>query len=117
MKKGFTLIELLGVIIILGIIGLIVVPVIQGTLSDSSQKLCEDQITIFEKAAKNYVAQNPYGDYDNIDISLEKLQTEGLLDESDLKNPKGGIFDKESTVKITYDGIKYTYKYSGTCED
>ncbi len=117
MKKGFTLIELLGVIVILGIIGLIVVPVIQTSLSDSNQKLCKNQIMIFEKAAKNYVSQNPYGDYDNTDISLETLQNEGFLEESELKNPKGGSFDKTSTVKITYNGTRYTYKYNGTCQD
>lgn len=117
MKKGFTLIELLGVIVILGTIGLIIVPTVQIVLSNSSQKLCEDQIKIFERAAKNYVSQNPYMEYDS--VSLETLQKEGFLEESDLKNPKGQTFDKESIVNITYDSNnnKYKFKYNGSCND
>lgn len=115
MKKGFTLIELLGVVVILGIIGLIVVPVVQGSIRNSMNKACQDQIKIFERAAKNYVAQNPY--IENKEITLEDLQNQGFLEESDLKNPKGGTFDKKSTVTITYDydKTKYTYSYNGSC--
>ena len=40
MKKGFTLIELLGVIVILGIIGLIATPIVQGTIEKNNTKAC-----------------------------------------------------------------------------
>ena len=113
-NKGFTLIELMGVIVILGIIGLIVMPVIQGTIKENTTKLCKDQIKIFEKAAKNYVASNPYKDYNdqkNNSKTLKQLVDEGYLEESQLKNPKGGSFS--GTVEIKYDNEKnqYTYQY------
>ena len=44
MKKGFTLVELLGVIVILGIIGMITVPLVQRTIIENNQKLCQDTL-------------------------------------------------------------------------
>ena len=44
MKKGFTLVELLAVIILLGVIGLIVVPSITKTINNSKEDLYNDQI-------------------------------------------------------------------------
>ena len=60
MKKGFTLVELLGVIVILGIIGMITVPLVQRTIIENNQKLCQDQVTSFERAARNYANKNVY---------------------------------------------------------
>lgn len=109
MKKGFTLIELLGVIVILGIIGLIIVPVVQGVIRNSSTTLCKDQIEIFKKAAKNYVAAHPYEDYNNSEKTLQNFVDEGLLEESQLENPKGGIF--KGKIRINYNGTNYSYEY------
>ncbi|MBR3198508.1 MAG: prepilin-type N-terminal cleavage/methylation domain-containing protein [Bacilli bacterium] len=114
MKKGFTLIELMGVIIILGIIGLIVTPIIQGLIKENSETLCLDQIKVFERAAKNYVSAHPYADYsEGKELSLEDLKNEGYLDEAQLENPKGGVFT--GTVKIeisTSEQYKYTYQFN-----
>ena len=126
MKKGFTLIELLGVIVVLGIIGLIIVPVVQGSIRNSSSKLCNDQVKMFEKSAKNYVAEHPYGDYggaNGVTISLTDLISGGYLEndsEGAIKNPKGGSFS--GSVKITYESGKYNYEYihgddETNCED
>ena len=120
MKKAFTLIELLGVIVILGIIGVIVVPVVQGTINDSAIKSCEDQIKSFERAARNYANSNPYN-IQNENVSLQTLIDKGYLEKKNLdndgniKNPKGGVFSIESTVHIGYDEGKYTYTYNGNC--
>ena len=112
MKKGFTLIELLGVIVLLGIIGLIVVPIVQGTIKDSSEKICEYQEKISKKAAKNYIASNPYQVPES--ITLQQLIDAGYLEESKIKC--GSV---EDTIKINPNYVNgdntkikgYSYEY------
>ena len=115
MKRGFTLVELLGVIVILGIIGLIIVPVVQGTLKTSSENLCEEQKKIYEKAAKNYVASNPYlydknsqEEGDDFSISLQELINKGFLEDDNNS-------DKEQKVIIEYKAGKFKFSYDGNC--
>ena len=111
-KKAFTLVELLGVIVILGIIGMITTPIVQNTIDKNNTRLCEDQIESFKKAAKNYVASNPFTNLDTeTSITIGKLQENGYIEESELKNPRGGNFSPNSVVKITYNGKKITYEY------
>ena len=43
MKKGFTLVELLGVIVILGIVGVIVTPLIMNAINESRQTASDSQ--------------------------------------------------------------------------
>ena len=54
MKKGFTLIELLGVIILLGLVGLIVIPSITKLIKDSRQDLYENQVRTIEESARKW---------------------------------------------------------------
>lgn len=112
-KKAFTLVELLGVIVILGIIGMITTPIVQNAIDKNNVKTCEDQIKSFEKAAKNYISSNPFSNLNDgtTTITIGKLQDEGYIEDSELKNPKGGNFSKNSIVIITYNGTKITYTY------
>ena len=115
-NKAFTLVELLGVIVVLGILAMITVPIVQRTIIDNTNSVYEDQITSFEKAARNYVGQDPFKmtkcQTENCEITLEELQDKGLLPSGDIKNPKTDEnFNLKNVVKITYDGNKYTYKY------
>lgn len=112
-KKAFTLVELLGVIVILGIIGMITTPIVQNAIDKNNIKTCEDQIKSFEKAAKNYISSNPFTNLNDgtTTITIGKLQDEGYIEDSELKNPKGGNFSKNSIVIITYNGTKITYTY------
>lgn len=111
-KKAFTLVELLGVIVILGIIGMITTPVVQNTIDKNNTKLCKQQIESFEKAAKNYIASNPFKNLDTeTSITIGDLQENGYIEDSELINPKGDNFSKNSSVKITYNGTKITYTY------
>lgn len=110
MKKGFTLIEVLGVIVILSVIGLIVTSLIQGLVNNSSEKICEYQEKIYKKAAKNYVANNPFNVPE--EITLQQLIDEGYLEKNQIKC--GSV---EDVIKITPNYIEegkiknYSYEY------
>ncbi|MBR3229195.1 MAG: type II secretion system protein [Bacilli bacterium] len=111
-QKAFTLVELLGAIVILGIIGMITTPVIQSTIDKNNTKLCYDQRESFKRAAKNYIASNPFKNLkEETTITIRELIDDGYIEESELKNPKGGNFSTSSAVKITYSGKKITYEY------
>ena len=115
-KKGFTLVELLGVIVILGIIATITVPLIQRTIVENTEKAYNDQVTSFEKAAKNYVASDVYNmtscQTRICTVSLKELQEKGYLPSGDIVNPiTDKNFDMENVVDITYDGSTFSYNY------
>ena len=44
-------------------------------------------------------------------ITIGDLQENGYIEDSELINPKGDNFSKNSSVKITYNGTKITYTY------
>jgi prepilin-type N-terminal cleavage/methylation domain-containing protein len=122
MKKGFTLIELLGVIVILGIIGMITVPIIQGTITDSRNKAYQDQVASVEKAARNYVASDLYNITSQCEastthkttVTLDILQQKGFLESGDIKNPNTDKYIdlSTSTVAITYTNNQFKYSVS-----
>lgn len=106
-KKAFTLIELLGVIIVLGIIGMIVIPIVQNAISDSNKKLCEYQFELYKKAAKGYVDSNPYNSESS--ITLRELIEKGYLESSQVKC--GSLDD---VIKINYSNGGYNFEYYGS---
>ena len=114
MKKGFTLVELLGVIVILGVIGAIVTPVIQNSLKESAKDSCKMQVESFKKAARNYFNQNPFALDNYSSVSLKTLQNNGFLKEGNIKNPvTGGNFNLNNVVTIDKSsGVEYKYNYS-----
>ena len=115
-KKGFTLVELLGVIVILGIIATITVPLIQRTIIENTEEAYNDQVTSFERAAKNYVASDVYNmtncQTKICTVSLKELQEKGYLQSGDIVNPiTDENFDMDNVVDITYDGDTFSYNY------
>lgn len=118
MNKAFTLVELLGTIVVLGIIGMITTPIVQNEIDKNNTKTCKYQIESFKRAAKNYIASNPFKNInEETTIKIGELIDDGYIEDSELKNPKGGKFSINSSVKITYDGKKTTYTYEKADEE
>ena len=121
-KNGFTLIEILAVIIILGVVGLIVMPVVTSSLKESKDELYNVQISNIKEAAKTWAADNIYTLPTEINksviVTLGTLQTEGYID-AGIKNPKTNEeFNVEETcVKVLYNGKKYTYSVLLTADE
>ena len=110
-NKGFTLVEMLTIMVVLGIIVLITVPNIMGALNVSRDKAYENQIRMIEKAAENWMIDNPQQAVNSVDI--ETLKSEGYLSNNP-QNPK----TKEpitGCVKVIKESNKYKYEYSETC--
>lgn len=133
MKSGFTLVELIMVIAILGIVALIAVPTINTIISDSKDKAYDEQISLIEKTAKNYMAMGdnsiylPKSSESSYCVSILMMKKAGLLSKDIIKNPKNKK-EMNGAVKVTpkfvtdnTDGskklIKYNYVYvdSATC--
>ncbi len=69
MKKAFTLVELLAVVAILGLIIIIGVPKLIGTLSGQKEKTYEKVKELLISAARNYVIDENVGDSASIEIN------------------------------------------------
>ncbi len=121
MKKGFTLIELLAVIVVLGILGLIIIPNVASTLKNQKDNLYKVQISNIEEAAKGWASEHfftlPTSDNEVKSIYLKDL--EGFID-TDINNPKANKnFGKCLKINITkVAGTEnYTYKVDESTVD
>ena len=115
MKKGFTLIELLGVIILLGLIGLIVIPSITKLLKDSRQNLYENQIKMIEDNARKWGLQNDdqLSEIEATYVSLTALIDAGYIEQDAVKDPRKNE-NMNGCVVVEYDSktSKFKYKYN-----
>ena len=112
-NKGFTLIELILVITLLGIIALIAVPTITGILNDSKQEVSKDQEKIIINAAKTYMVNNSTKlPTEKCYVSLETLNSEGILPKKDIKDPGNKNNTLNGYVIITFENNKYKYEYT-----
>ncbi|MDD2435377.1 MAG: prepilin-type N-terminal cleavage/methylation domain-containing protein [Bacilli bacterium] len=115
-EKGFTLIELLGVIILLGVVGLIVVPSVTNLIKDSKQKLYNTQVHTINKVAKDWSIENveQLSETKTICLSLEQLINEGYLEQSEIIDPRNEKNKMNGSITIKYNDSysKYEYLYS-----
>ena len=114
MKRGFTLVELMAVIIILGVVGLIVVPIISGQLKEGKNKLYETQIKNIEASARmwsaDHISYTPSVEGEVFNIYLSVLKASGLID-TEIKNPKTNeLFPNDLKIEISYKNNGLNYK-------
>jgi len=116
MKKGFTLIELLAVIIILGLIGLIVIPSITKLIRESRENLYTNQVRMIEESARKWGIANTdiLSETENNYLSLSDLINAGFIEQDEVKDPRDSKTKMKGCIIITYNNqkSKYVYKYS-----
>ena len=113
-KNGFTLVELLGVITILAMLGIIVVPIVTGLISDSKQSLYDTQIRLIESGASDYISDNVF----SIDlpvgtskgITLGTLKSLGYVDSNIIDPISKKKFDDNMVIIITNTSKGFEYK-------
>lgn len=119
MKKGFTLVELLGVVTIIGLLGLVVVPVLNKVISDNKNDLYDVQINNIKKGASNYISENVFSinipNGDSMSITLGELKNLGYISK-DISDPiTGEKFDDNLIILIGNNN--YGYQYMVCTED
>lgn len=137
-KKGFTIIELLSVIVLLSIIATVTYVAISSGMSQSKEKLYNQQIKTLENAGRNWVVKNN-GTVDNAvntngtscisnttcfissgksyyNLSFTELYNSGYIKSGDLKDPKTGQ-DMSGCIGIYYNDSnnQYIVEYVANC--
>jgi type II secretory pathway pseudopilin PulG len=118
-NKAFTLIELLGVIVLLGILGVVIIPKIGDSITNSKNTSLEVQEETIKKAAYDFLLENG-GLFDNnesITIKLGILKQKGYLPKN-IKNPKTQKnISNESRITITRLNDNERYRINVTIVD
>ncbi len=101
-NKAFTLVELLGVIVLLGILGIVIIPRVGDSITNSKETALITQEEQIKKAANDFVIDNIelFDNTDTITIKLGVLKQKGYLP-INIKNPKTRKnISNESTITI-----------------
>lgn len=113
MNKAFTLIELMAVIIIMGIIGVITMPVIENTMSKNKEALFKAQLQEIREATEKWSYNNLNllpNEEGVVSITLLDLKKGGFV-KIDLKDPRTGeLLPNDMVIEIKYENNKYSYE-------
>ncbi len=118
-NKGFTLVEVLTALVIGTILGTIAIVGTKSVLETSKDKYQTNQEKMIVLATKEYYSDHknelPMIEEEQVEISLEKLETEDYIDK--VKDAEGNTCSKDSkiTVKREENG-KYKYNVSLVCK-
>ena len=113
MKKGFTLVELMAVIVVLGLLGGIVIPVVTNIVKDAADKAYNANIEAIKTSAYDWALKNtkllPKENNASVVVYLNELKSNTTI-AVDLKNPKTGkVLSNNTSVTITKNGNNYDY--------
>jgi len=91
MKKGFTLVELIAVIILLGLLGLIIYPTVNGVINNNKQKLHDKQINELIRHGETYAATNMSSlrltDGSRNIVTFKDLYDKGIIKDQNIIDP------------------------------
>ena len=108
-NKAFTLVELLGVIVLLGILGVVIIPKVGDSITNSKETAFVTQEEQIKKAATDFIIDNTelLELNDTITIKLGTLKQGGYLP-INIKNPKTRKdISNESLITITKIGNSF----------
>jgi type II secretory pathway pseudopilin PulG len=98
-QKGFTLVELLGIITLLGIIGLISVPIVSSIIEKSKIKSFKQTLNGIINSAKIYNAESNYKLFNNGEINL----TSGIIQFENIDQIISGTIDYDDKEYYLYE--------------
>lgn len=113
-NKGFTLVEMITVIALLAIIGMISIPVVEGVIKRSKDRVYETQLEEIKSGAKKYATEyiENISTVDGAEtiVCLSKLKELGYLENTKIVDPRTDSA-MDGGVIITYIASSKNYKY------
>ncbi|MGE5455684.1 MAG: competence type IV pilus major pilin ComGC [Ignavibacteriales bacterium] len=118
-RSGFTLIELLAVIMILGLIGLIVIPTVTKLLRDSKEKVYMSQVKMIETVAGKWGLEhiNQLSETETVYLGLTELLQSGYIKQRSINDPRNAKETMNGCIVIKYDDSYNMYEYDYTEDD
>lgn len=115
-NKGFTLVEMITVIALLGIIGLISIPVVEGVIKRSKGRVYETQLEEIISGAKKYATEyiENISSVDGAEtiVCLSHLKELGYLENTKIVDPRTDLaMDGGIIIKYVASSKNYEYRY------
>ena len=113
-NKGFTLVEMITVIALLAIIGMISIPVVEGVIKRSKDRVYEAQLEEIKSGAKKYATEY-IENISSVDggqtiVCLSKLKELGYLENTKIVDPRTDLV-MDGGIKIRYVESSKNFKY------
>ena len=113
-NKGFTLVEMITVIALLAIIGMISIPVVEGVIKRSKDRVYEAQLEEIKSGAKKYATEyiENISTVDGAEtiFCLSKLKELGYLENTKIVDPRTDLV-MDGGIKIRYVESSKNFKY------
>ena len=113
-NKGFTLVEMITVIALLAIIGMISIPVVEGVIKRSKDRVYNTQLEEIKSGAKKYATEY-IENISSVDggqtiVCLSKLKELGYLENTKIVDPRTDLA-MDGGIIITYIASSKNYEY------
>lgn len=113
-NKGFTLVEMITVIALLAIIGMISIPVVEGVIKRSKDRVYNTQLEEIKSGAKKYATEY-IENISSVDggqtiVCLSTLKELGYLENTKIVDPRTDLA-MDGGIIITYIASSKNYEY------